>query len=511
MSDAARQLEQPAWESARTALDQLDGALALWRGEPFQDVADEPFVDAEVQRLHELRATALEHTIEARLTLGEHDRAVPMLRQLVADFPLRERFRAQLVLALYRSGRQAEALRAFDDARQHLVDELGIEPGRELQALRLAVLEQRSELEWAPPPAPDGGFAAHRAARPTALPATTTQLVGRDSEVARVRAAVKRDRLVTLTGPGGTGKTRLALAVAHAEAEHDPAWLVELGDVADPAVVPLELARAFGMTSSPDSLEGVTLHIGHRAGLLVLDTCEHLLDACASAVHRLLRSCPSLHILATSREALGIAGEVAWPVPPLGVPHHDAPIEAVRDSAAVTLFVERARATRHDFELDGSNASAVAAICRSLDGLPLAIELAAARTTVLSPLAILERLDDRFAVLRRPGRAGERRQQSLRATIAWSIDLLDEEQRTFFRRSSVFAGRFTLPAASVVAGHGLGRDPLDLLTAMVERSLVVAEGTTPTGCSTRCGRTRRRCSKQNPPIAETRSTGWRDR
>ncbi len=485
VSDASRRLGQPALESARTTLDELEDTLALWRGDPFQDVAYEPFVDAEVQRLHELRATALEHTIDARLTLGEHDSAVPLLRQLVADFPLRERFRAQLVLALYRSGRQAEALRVFDDARQQLVDELGIEPGRELQALRLAVLEQRSELDWTPPPAvahhgisavSDIGSSAHRGARHPALPATTNRLVGRDSEVTRVRAAVARDRLVTLTGPGGTGKTRLGLAVAHAEAEHDPAWLVELGDVADPNLVPLEIARALGVMSSPDPLEGVTLHIGHRAGLLVLDTCEHLLDVCASAVHRLLRSCPSLHILATSREALGIGGEVAWPVPPLGVPYHDARFEEVRDSDAVTLFVERARAARRDFELDSSNVSAVAAICRSLDGLPLAIELAAARTAVLSPPAILERLDDRFAILRRPGRAGERRQQSLRATIAWSVDLLDTDQQTFFRRLSVFAGRFTLPDAFVVAGHGLDSDPLDLLTAMVERSLVVADG-----------------------------------
>jgi predicted ATPase/DNA-binding SARP family transcriptional activator len=486
VSDAGRRLEQGSWQAARTALDQLLEALGLWRGEPFQDVAYEPFVETEVQRLRELRATALEQTIEARLALGDHERAVPMLRQLVADFPFRERFRAQLVLALYRSGRQAEALRAFDAAREQLVDELGIEPGRELQDLHRAVLEQRPELDWTPAPDADrrqavGDMAANGAGpsddgRHPALPSPTTRLVGRASEMARVRAAVVHDRLVTLTGPGGAGKTRLALAVAHAEAEHDPAWLVELGDIADPTIVPLEIARALGVTSSSDPLEGVTLHIGHRPGLLVLDTCEHLLDACASVAHRLLRRCPSLHVLATSRQALGIAGEVVWPVPPLGLPRYDARFEEVRDSDAVTLFVERARAARRDFELDASNAPAVAAICQSLDGLPLAIELAAARTAVLSPSAILERLDDRFAVLRRPGRAGERRQQSLRATIAWSIDLLEEDQQIFFRRSSTFAGRFTLPAASVVAGHGLESDPLDLLTAMVERSLVVADG-----------------------------------
>jgi predicted ATPase/DNA-binding SARP family transcriptional activator len=486
VTDAARRLERPSWHGARLVLDQLVEALGLWRGEPFQDVAYEPFVGAEVQRLRELRTTALEQTVEARLVLGEHDRAVPLLRQLVAEFPLRERFRIQLVLALYRCDRQADALRAFDDAREHLVGELGIEPGRELQDLHLAVLEQRPELDWIPAAeaerdhAADGiagnGAGPSEVAHHSALPSPTTRLVGRTSELARVRAALAHSRLVTLTGPGGAGKTRLALAIARAEAEHDPAWLVELGDLTDPAVVPLEIARALGVTSSPDPLEGFTLRIGHRPGLLLLDTCEHLLDACASVAHRLLRRCPSLRVLATSREALGIAGEVVWPVPPLGVPRHDARFEQVRDSDAVTLFVERAQAVRPDFELDASNAPAVAAICRALDGLPLAIELAAARTAVLSPSAILERLDDRFAMLRRPGRAGERRQQSLHATIAWSIDLLDEEHQIFFRRSSIFAGRFTLPAATVVAGHGLDSDPLDLLTAMVARSLLVAEG-----------------------------------
>ena len=483
VSSAAERLGSPTSGDAEVALSELRSALDLWRGEPLQDVAHEPFAAAEVQRLRELRAAALEYEIDALLLLGHHEQAVPALRGLIAEHPLRERFRAQMVLALYRSGRQADALREFDATRAQLVEELGVEPGPDLRRLQRAVLEHDPFLDWVRPAEPAGPAAVPATSqaqlgrsRPRGLPAATTGLVGREREITRIHDALGDNRMVTLTGPGGVGKTRLALAVAHAQAARRPVWLVELADVGDETVVPFEIARAVGVATHADPLESLAAGIGNQPGLLMLDTCEHLIDACAAAAHRLLRACPALNVLATSQQPLAVAGEVAWPVPPLAVPSPDARLEEVGDAEAVRLFCERSRAVRPGFELHASNAPDVAAICRVLDGLPLAIELAAARIKVLSPAGILTRLDDRFALLRRVGRAFEVRQQSLRAAIEWSHDLLDRDQRRFFERLGVFAGRFTFDAAAAVAADGLAADRLELMSAMVDRSLVVTDG-----------------------------------
>ena len=469
---AAARLAAPRPVDANVALDELRAALGLWRGDPLQDLPDAPSAVAETARLEELRAAALEYEVDARLVIGEHDLVVPGIRQLIAEHPLRERLRAQLALALYRSGRQGEALRELDSTRRTLVEELGVDPGRELQQLHRAMLEQAPEIDWRPPsdevplePAPR-----------SRLPAPTSRLVGREEELERIHEALADDRIVTLTGAGGAGKTRLALAVAHAEAARRPVWLVELAEVNDARVVPYEIAGAVGVAAEADTFEALAVGIGDRSGLLVLDTCEHLVDACATAARRLLRDCPGLTILATSRQPLAVAGEVAWPVPPLGLPRPGASSEEAKESEAVRLFRDRARATRPGFEVDETNAENVADICRVLDGLPLAIELAAARIKVLSPAAILARLDDRFALLHKIGPAAEVRQQSLRAAIQWSCDLLDEDHRQFFDRLGVFAGRFSLDAAARVAGDGLGSDPLELLTTVVDRSLVVLDG-----------------------------------
>ena len=469
---AAARLAAPPPVDANVALDELRAALGLWRGEPLQDLPDAPSAVAEATRLAELRAAALEYEVDARLAIGGHDLAVPALRRLIAEHPLRERLRAQLALALYRSGRQAEALRELDATRRLLVEELGVDPGRELQQLHRAVLEQAPEIDWRPP----SDTVAPDPAPRSRLPAPTSRLVGREEELERIHEALADDRIVTLTGAGGAGKTRLALAVAHAEAARRSVWLVELAEVNDARVVPYEIAGAVGVAAEADTFEALAVGIGDRSGLLVLDTCEHLVDACATAARRLLRDCPGLTILATSRQPLAVAGEVAWPVPPLGLPRSGASMEEANESEAVRLFRDRARAARPGFEVDETNAENVADICRVLDGLPLAIELAAARIKVLSPAAILARLDDRFALLHKIGPAAEVRQQSLRAAIQWSCDLLDEDHRQFFDRLGVFAGRFSLDAAARVAGDGLGSDPLELLTTVVDRSLVVLDG-----------------------------------
>ena len=475
VSSAADRLRTASTVDAELAREELGAALGLWRGEPLQDVAYQPFAVAAVERLHELRAAALEYQVDARLLLGDHEQVVPMLHQLVADHPLRERLRTQLMLALYRCGRQADALRAYDAARAHLVEELGVEPGRELQLLHQAVLAQDPELDWTTA-APPAVTSTPPTVRPTRLPASTTRLIGREQEMARIVELLTDNRMLTLTGPGGIGKTRLALGVAERVAHERPVWLVELAEVDDPAVVPYEVARAVGVTDATDPSEAVQLRIGGEPGLLVLDTCEHLLDACAETSHGLLRGCPELHILATSRQPMALPGEVAWPLRPLALPPVDGSFEQVRDAEAVRLFVDRGRAVHPDFDLDVAHAGDVARICRILDGLPLAIELAAARVRVLSPGAILRHLDDRFALLNRVGRAADVRQRSLRTAIAWSYDLLDDEQRVFFDRLGVFAGRFTYAAAADVAASGLDAHPLDLLSSMIDRSLLVVDG-----------------------------------
>jgi predicted ATPase/DNA-binding SARP family transcriptional activator len=475
-SEATRQGVEATVRGLRTA-------LGLWRGEPLQDVPHEPFVVAEIERLRDLRAALLEAEIEAQLLLGQHEQVIPGIRQVVAEFPLRERLRGQLMVALYRSGRQAEALRAYDRARSELVDRLGIEPASGLRQLQQRILGHEPSLDWVPlaeaGPAPGVGGPSARAPagspRPR-LPAPTTRLIGRERELGHIRETLAESRMVALVGPAGVGKTRLALEVARAEADRQPVWLLDLAGIREPDVVAFELARRVGVRHAADPVDAVATRIDDAPGLLVLDTCEHLVDACATLAHSLLRRCPALRVLATSRQSLSVAGEATWLVPPLSLPGADATIGEVADAAAVRLFCDRGRSARQDFELTESNAEDVVRICRMVDGLPLAIELAAARMRVLSPSAVLARLADRFSLLSRLGPAPDARQQSLRAAIGWSYELLDDEQATFFRRLGVFAGRFTIESATAVAAEGLATGPLELVTAMVDRSLVVASG-----------------------------------
>ncbi len=318
---------------------------------------------------------------------------------------------------------------------------------------------------------------------PDNLPLQLTSFVGREREMAQVRELLEDNRLLTLTGPGGSGKTRLALAVAWGVGQgfEDGVWLVELASLSDPELVPQAVASVLGVRETPGTplVDSLRIHLGSRGVLLVLDNCEHLVGDCASLAEALLHSCPNLRILATSREALGVSGETIFAVPPLSLPdpRRLPALESLPHYEATRLFVERAKAARHEFSLTEGNAMAVAQVCYRLDGIPLAIELAAARIRVLSAEQISSRLDDSFRLLTGGGRSALAHQRTLRTAMDWSHELLSEEEKVLFRRLSVFAGGFTLEAAEAVGeGEGIeGAEVLDLLSTLVDKSLVVVE------------------------------------
>ena len=421
-------------EPPERATATLDEALALWRGPPLAELAGSLAAEPEVGRVEALHLAAIEERVEAELALGRHERLVPELERLVAREPLRERLRGQLMLALYRSGRQADALAAYQDARRTLVDELGVDPGPELQRLHGSIL--RHEPELTPAPATPRG----------ALPPQPTPFLGRARELDET-VRLLRDpgvRLLTLTGAGGVGKTRLALAAAAAVADAygDGVWWVPLAPLAAPALVPQAAAQALGLHGD------VAAAVGERRLLLVLDNFEHVLAA-ASRVAELLAACPQLDVLATSREALRLSGEREYVVPVLD------------EREAVELFRQRASAAAPD--------DTVLAICRRLDCLPLAVELAAARTKLLPPDQLLARLSRSLPLLTGGPRDAPARQRTLAAAIEWSHVLLDDEERILLARLAVFAGPFTLDAAENVCAARL-----ETLASLVDKSLVRA-------------------------------------
>ena len=413
--------------------DRLRSALALWRGEPEFDRL----------RLEELRLAALEDRIDADLELGRHSAVIPELQGLVEAEPLRERPRAQLMLALYRAGRQADALAEFTRARETLVEELGVEPGAELVRLQHLILEQDASL--APP-------AEHRAPA-SRLPAPPTPLIGRGRELAEAAGLFRGGvRLMTLTGPGGIGKTRLALELARAlEPElRDGATLVRLATVVDPALVPDAVAQAAGATEA--NRNALLELLRPREQLLLLDNFEQLLPA-APFLSDLLEAAPELRLLVTSRAVLRVAGEQEYPVPPL--------------EEAEELFVARARGADPSFVAD----EAVPEICARLEGLPLAIELAAARVKLLPTRAIADRLERSLDLLTAGRVDAPTRQQTLRATIDWSYGLLDEDEQRLFVDVSVFSGGASLDAIEGVCGGSL-----DTLASLVDKSLLRCSG-----------------------------------
>ncbi|MFJ8814731.1 BTAD domain-containing putative transcriptional regulator [Amycolatopsis thermoflava] len=462
-------------DPARTAA-LLREALALWRGPALADFAEEPFAAGYAQRLEEERLAAVEELAQARLALGEHVELAGELGDLVAEHPLRERLRALHMRALYRSGRQSEALASYTALRERLAGELGLEPGPELVRLQQAILRQDPALDPAPdPPGPRSN-----------LPVPLTDLVGREAAVREVRQALEHARLVTLTGPGGVGKTRLALEAAGGLAAPDGVWLVELAGLGErgPARPAEAVAAVLGVRDDAGDLTArLADAVRDRRLLLVLDNCEHLVEPVAALAARLLAAAPGLRILATSREPLGLTGETLWTVPPLGIPaegHADRErpaaevLPSVREFSAVRLFVARAAAAAPGFALTEGNVHAVAAICRTLDGLPLALELAATRVRALGVHELLARLGDRFRLLATGARDAPARQRTLRAMIDWSWELLSTSEREVLRRLAVHAEGCGLEAAEEVCGGEPGT-VVDVLGRLVDRSLVVCE------------------------------------
>ncbi len=449
---------------ATKAAELLRDALALWRGPAFADITDAPFRDPQVTRLNELRTSAIEDRVEAELKLGRHEDVLAELREIIAAQPLRERPRALLIRALHAAGRQADALTAFEDARRALADELGADPGPDLAAAHLAVLR---------------GEAPKATATTAPLPAQLTTFVGREGDLRHVLGQLDRSRLVTLTGPGGSGKTRLAIETA--AATDLPVVFVELAPYTEDADVAHAVLTALGLRTVPIGAttvenapqERLIDALADRALLLVLDNCEHLIGAAAKLTARLLGAAPALRVLATSREPLGITGEVVTPVPRLAVPPPGTPPGRSLEFAAIRLFADRARASDPGFTVDDTTAGDVQHICAALDGLPLAIELAAARVRTLSAGEIAARLDDRFKLLSRGSRVAEDRHRTLRGAVEWSWDLLEEDERRLGRRLTVFAGATSLADAEAVCAVP---DTEDLLPSLVDRSLVERTG-----------------------------------
>jgi predicted ATPase/DNA-binding SARP family transcriptional activator len=472
---------------AEHAVAAYDQALALWRAEPLADFAGEAWTIVEAARLTELRLAAVGERAERMLTLGRYEQVAADLQPIVAEVPARERLVGQLMTALFNAGRQAEALEVFTRTRRVLADELGIDPSRDLRAVMEQILRQDPAIT--PAPAAPAIRRQHVGAQQQVrrrgnLPLRSTSFVGRAADLRRTLELLGASRLVTLAGAGGAGKTALGIEAARAAADRfrDGAAFVRLaavteGDMLAPAVADALAVSIEGGTAAHRPRDVLIGHLRTRNTLLVLDNCEHLIEPVAALAETILSRCAEVQIIATSREALAVPGEVQLPVAPLPVPAPGTPPGDIAAFASAELFLDRALAATPDLILDMQTLAAVGVICQRLDGIPLALELAAARLASLSPAELADRVRDRFALLTSGSRTADARQQTLRATVDWSHDLLTPAERLLFRRLAVFRGGWTLDAAEhVVTGPDLPRAAvLDLLDRLVRQSLVVAE------------------------------------
>ncbi|MBB2941026.1 putative ATPase/DNA-binding SARP family transcriptional activator [Actinoplanes lutulentus] len=454
----------------------LGEAIALLRGPIAPELAE--VVPAQATRIARTIVDTTADLAEAEIALGHAERAGARLTALLAEHPLDERLAALLIDALAAQGRQADALAVYERIRADLADHLGADPGAALRDRHLRMLRGAERV-------PKEGVREAPGAPPTNLPAPLTSFIGRDHDLARVDDLLAAGRLVTVLGPGGAGKTRLALEAARRRGGgyRDGAWLIDLASVTEPAKVGAAMVAAAGLRGSAlfetanrvraerDDLDVLADRLNGREILFVVDNCEHLIDAVAHLISALLVRCPSLRILATSREPLAIDGESLVPLGPLGLPPADAgPAEAAQ-APAVRLFAERAGAVRPDFTIDAGTVRDIVQIVRGLDGLPLALELAAARLRTLALPELAAGLSDRFRLLTTGSRTAQPRHRTLRAVIAWSWNLLSDDERTLAERVAVLPGGVTARSAAAVIG-GSERDVADLLAGLVDRSLL---------------------------------------
>jgi predicted ATPase/DNA-binding SARP family transcriptional activator len=459
--DAARQhLRRHAPRAAALAREALD----LWRGRAFGGLAEGGVIRARADRLEELRLEATELRFEAELAMGGSAELVADLEAAVAEHSFRERLWRHLMLALYRAGRQADALAAYHRARRALDDELGVEPGPELAGLEAAILRHEVPSAVAAAPATDN------------LPAPLTTFIGRGVELDDISRLLGEMRLVTLTGVGGVGKTRLALEAARAALPHqaDGAWFIDLAPVSRGELVASEVAGALNVPEQgrQDATGRLVEHLRDQEAVIVLDNCEHVLEACADLAARLLERCAGVRVLATSRVPLGVEGEAVFTVPPLSTRPDS---ERGGRSEAVDLLLARARAARPRLALTAEEAMAADRICADLDGLPLAIELAAARVRALSLGDIAGRLEDRLRFLVSWRRLGSARHRTMGEALDWSYDLLGPSDQRLFRELSVFSGGFTLDAVAAVCLDGDEVQALNLVERLVDASLLTAD------------------------------------